>query len=55
MFDLIYLNKDSNKNLTDFSSAVKEIGDTVAQKWNIPLDVFYGSNKNRKQKSKPEI
>ncbi len=43
MFDLIYLNKDSNKNLTDFSSAVKEIGDTVAQKWNIPLDVFYGS------------
>ncbi len=43
IFDLIYLNKDSNKNLTDFSSAVKEIGDTVAQKWNIPLDIFYGS------------
>ncbi len=43
MFDLINLNKDNNKNLTDFESIVKRISDTVAQKWNIPLDVFYGS------------
>lgn len=43
MFDLINLNKDNNKNLNDFESVVKRIGDTVAQKWNIPLDIFYGS------------
>ena len=43
MFDLINLNKDNNKNLNDFESVVKKIGDTVAQKWNIPLDIFYGS------------
>lgn len=43
MFDLINLNKDNNKNLNDFESIVKRISDTVAQKWNIPLDVFYGS------------
>lgn len=42
-FDLINLNKDSNKNLTDFEGTVKLIGDTVARKWNIPLDIFYGS------------
>ena len=47
MFDLINLNKDSNKNLTDFTNTVKQIGDTVAQKWNIPLDIFYG-NKTEK-------
>lgn len=43
IFDLINLNKDNNKNLTDFTNIVKQIGDTVAQKWNIPLDIFYGS------------
>lgn len=42
-FDLINLNKDVNKNLTDFDAVVKDIGNTVAQKWNIPLDIFYGT------------
>ncbi len=43
MFDLINLNKDNNKNLTDYKDEAKEISDTVARLWNIPLDVFYGS------------
>lgn len=43
MFDLINLNKDNNKNLNDFENMVKRISDTVAQKWDIPLDIFYGS------------
>lgn len=47
VFDLINLNKDNTKNLNDFESLVKRIGDTVAQKWNIPLDIFYG-NKTEK-------
>ena len=46
-FDLINLNKDNNKNLSDFDSIVNRIGNTVAQKWNIPLDVFFG-NKTEK-------
>lgn len=47
MFELISLNKDIIKNLTDFETAFTKIGNTVAQKWNIPLDVFYG-NKTEK-------
>ena len=47
MFNLINLNKDNTKDLSDVSSVVKTIGDTVAQKWNIPLDVFFG-NKTEK-------
>src|SRR5699024_6353319 len=42
-FDLENLNQNNNKNLTDFENVFKKIGDTVAQNWNIPLDVFYGS------------
>lgn len=42
-FDLVNLNKDNNKSLTDFTNIIKQIGDSVAQKWNIPLDIFYGS------------
>ena len=42
-FDLINLNKDNNKNLNEFEGMAKRIGDTVAQEWNIPLDIFYGS------------
>ena len=42
-FDLENLNQNSNKNLTDFENIFKKIGDTVAQNWNIPLDIFYGS------------
>ncbi len=47
MFDLINLNKDNNKDLSDFDKAINTIGNTVAQKWNIPLDVFFG-NKTEK-------
>lgn len=43
MFDLICLNKDITQNLSDFKDIVKNIGDTVASRYNIPLDVFYGS------------
>lgn len=42
-FDLENLNQNSNKNLTDFENVFKKIGDTVAQNWNIPLDIFYAS------------
>lgn len=41
MFDLENLNQGNNKNTSDFDNTFKKIGDTVAQKWNIPLDVFY--------------
>ncbi len=41
MFDLENLNQGNNKNISDFDNIFKKIGDTVAQKWNIPLDVFY--------------
>ncbi len=43
MFDLINLNTDNKKDLTDFERCIKQIGSSVAQKWNIPLDVFFGS------------
>ncbi len=48
MFDLINLNKDEKKEVTDFETLFVRIGSTVAQKWNIPLDVFFG---NRTEKS----
>ena len=47
LFDLINLNKDNNKDLSDFEKAITKIGNTVAQNWNIPLDIFYG-NKTEK-------
>lgn len=43
LFDLENLNQKDSKSLTDFENVFKKIGDTVAQEWNIPLDVFYGS------------
>ena len=43
MFDLVNLNKDNKKDLTDYEKIVVRIGNVVAQKWNIPLDIFYGS------------
>lgn len=43
LFDLENLNQNNSKNLTDFENVFKKIGDTVAQEWNIPLDIFYGS------------
>ena len=42
-FDLENLSQNNSKSLTDFEGIFKKIGDTVAQNWNIPLDVFYGS------------
>lgn len=47
IFDLINLNKDVKKEISDYESIINRIGNTVAQKWNIPLDVFYG-NKTEK-------
>jgi len=47
IFELINLNKDNNKNLTDFETIFIRTGNTVAQKWNIPLDIFWG-NKTEK-------
>lgn len=48
LFDLINLNKDIVKtNLTDFETIFNKTNNTVAQKWNIPLDVFCG-NKTEK-------
>lgn len=43
IFDLINLNEKTTKNFEDFSKIFKTISDTVAQKWNIPLDIFYGT------------
>lgn len=43
MFDLINLNKDNNTSLGDYKDIVKQIGDTVANSYGIPLDIFYGS------------
>ncbi len=48
MFELVNLNKDNKKDLTDFEKSFLRINSTVAQKWNIPLDVFFG---NRTEKS----
>ena len=42
-FELLNLNKENNKKADDLSNIIKTIGDAVAQKWNIPLDIFYGS------------
>lgn len=47
IFDLINLNKDTKKDLEDFETLFIRIGSTVAQKWNIPLSVFFG-NKTEK-------
>lgn len=41
VFDLINLNNDNKKDLTDFEKCVNQIGSSVAQKWSIPLDVFF--------------
>lgn len=46
-FDLINLNKDSKKELTDFETLFVRIASTVAQNWNIPLSIFF-ANKTEK-------
>lgn len=43
VFDLVNLNKDIEQNLGDYKDMFKQISDTVANLYNIPLDVFYGS------------
>lgn len=47
VFDLMNLNKDSTQNLEDYKDIFKKIGDTVANIYDIPLDIFYG-NKTEK-------
>lgn len=47
MFDLVLLNKDMKQSTSDYDNVVKSICDTVARKWKIPLDIFYG-NKTEK-------
>lgn len=42
-FDLVNLNDKENANLTDYKDLTKEIGDAVAAKFGIPLDLFYGT------------
>ena len=44
IFDLENLNKDiGSKDLNDIDKGIKQITDTAARNWNIPLDIFYGS------------
>lgn len=43
MFDLVNTNKDIKQDLTDFEKVFLRIGNTVAQNWNIPQDIFWGS------------
>ena len=47
LFNLELLNKDLKKSTDDYDNIVKSIGDSVARKWKIPLDIFYG-NKTEK-------
>lgn len=47
MFDLVNLNKDLSQSLGDYKDIIKQIGDTVANSYDIPLDIFYG-NKTEK-------
>ncbi|MBO5348984.1 MAG: phage portal protein [Clostridia bacterium] len=42
-FDLINLNKDSKESLSDYKELIKNIGDSVASNYSIPLDLFYGT------------
>ena len=43
VFDLVNLNKDNNQSLNDYKDMIKTIGDQVACRYNIPLDIFYGT------------
>ncbi|MBQ3408915.1 MAG: phage portal protein [Clostridia bacterium] len=42
-FDLINLNKDNSQSINDYKEIIKSIGDTVACRYDIPLDIFYGT------------
>lgn len=41
-FNLINLNKDNNQTLSDYKEIFEEISDSVANIYDIPLDIFYG-------------
>ena len=43
LFNLENLTQNNSKSLSDYENIFKKIGDTVAQKWDIPLDIFYGT------------
>ena len=43
MFELVNLNKDNSQSLSDYKDMIKIIGDEVANRYDIPLDIFYGS------------
>jgi HK97 family phage portal protein len=46
-FDLIRLNKETEKTSEDYRKMVKDVGDQVAKAFNIPLDVYYGSKTDK--------
>lgn len=50
MYDLINLNKDVNKSISDYKEIIKIISDEVSSDYGIPLDIFYG-NKTEKSTS----
>ncbi|MGN1302379.1 MAG: hypothetical protein ACI4VO_01825, partial [Clostridia bacterium] len=50
LFDLINLNKDVNKSISDYKEIIKVISDEVSSDYGIPLDIFYG-NKTEKSTS----
>lgn len=42
MFDLLNLNKDNTQSLSDYKDIFKTIGNSAAQKYDIPLDIYWG-------------
>lgn len=42
-FDLMNLNKENSQSLADYKDMIKIIGDSVANRYDIPLDIFYGT------------
>lgn len=42
-FDLMNLNKDNKESLADYKDIIKNMGDSAAGFYNIPLDLFYGT------------
>lgn len=46
-FDLNLLNSDKEKTSEDYRSLIKEVKDSIASAFGIPLDVFYGSKTDK--------
>ena len=42
-FDLMLLNKDNKESLADYKDIIKSCGDSAANFYNIPLDLYYGT------------